>query len=90
MINIIFVLVMLIFLSQAFNAIAGEQTYVDAPALYKKHCSACHPNASVFRSQRIIMRSVTNPPPGMPKFDEDRISKNSMKALVDYILHGNI
>jgi hypothetical protein len=88
MIKSAFTLAMIVFFFFAFEAIAGSDTYnvdADATSLYKKHCSACHPNAARLRSAKNIMRSMTHAPRGMPVFDEDRISKKDAEKLVDYI-----
>lgn len=84
MMNPMMVLIVVVF-CVAFNTTAEFANNVDAPALYKKHCSACHPDAARLRSHKNIMILINNPPPGMPKFNEDRISENDMNAIVDYI-----
>ncbi len=52
--------------------------------LYKKHCSACHPDATRLSDSRIV-ETMRNPPSPMPIFDKDKVSDRDAEAIADYI-----
>ena len=54
-------------------------------ALYKKHCSSCHPRASKLKSVKDMVDKIRNPPPFMPGFDEQKISTGDANKIADYI-----
>jgi mono/diheme cytochrome c family protein len=53
-------------------------------AMYKKHCSACHPNAAKMSGVRIV-EIMRYPPPAMPTFDNDKISDRDADVISHYI-----
>ncbi len=52
--------------------------------LYKKHCSACHPDATRLSDSHIV-EIMRNPPSPMPTFDKDKVSDRDADAIADYI-----
>ena len=58
-------------------------------ALYKKHCSACHPRAYTLKSVKGMVDKMRNPPPYMPGFGEDKISVENAKKIADYIYQSS-
>ena len=53
-------------------------------AMYKKHCSVCHPSAARMSGARIV-EIMRYPPPAMPTFDNDKISDRDADAIANYI-----
>jgi mono/diheme cytochrome c family protein len=67
--------------------IASQGMAADSPngsALFKLHCSMCHPNAAVMRDS-LIVEIMRNPKKDMPKFDKNKISDKDAAAIADYI-----
>ena len=54
-------------------------------ALYRKHCSYCHPKASTLRMSKDLLGIVRMPPLGMPAFSEDKLSNADVQTLGEYI-----
>ncbi len=52
----------------AISSVADEPT--TGEFLYKKKCSACHPDAKKITAQKGIIELMGNPPPYMPAFIE--------------------
>lgn len=63
---------------------AGEQ--ISGEALFKEKCSSCHPNATRISRNKNILKTIRNPPPYMPVFDEDRIPDKDAKKIAEYVL----
>lgn len=81
-----FMLATIVFFSFALNTMAGSNSKnLDAAELYRKHCSACHPDAGMLRETKDILRAMTSPPPFMPSFGEEKISQNNAKKIAEYI-----
>jgi mono/diheme cytochrome c family protein len=54
-------------------------------ALFKKHCSACHPNAAKIPRDTNIMKILRDPPPFMPRFDKEKLSDSDARKIEHYI-----
>jgi mono/diheme cytochrome c family protein len=70
-----------------FISIASFATAAHAPngaELYKKHCSACHPDATRLPDERIV-EIMRNPPSPMPTFDNGKVSDRDADAISAYI-----
>jgi len=76
-----------VFISNNTTIIAATQD--TGEALYKKHCSACHPRASKLKSVKGMIAIMRNPPPYMPGFGEDKISVGDAKKISDYIYQSS-
>lgn len=64
---------------------AGE---LHGEALFKKHCSSCHPKADNFvnfHKLEDIIDTMRNPPGPMPEFDEEKISEHDALKIAAYI-----
>ena len=53
-------------------------------ALFRKHCSLCHPCAAKMTGEHIVIL-MRYPPPGMPTFNNDKLSNKDATAIADYI-----
>jgi mono/diheme cytochrome c family protein len=85
------VLILIVFYSFASNITAAIATSKDTgEALFKKHCSVCHPHVANLRplSLKKILDTIKNPSPYMPNFDENKISDDDAKRIADYIRQG--
>ena len=71
------------------NTVGAAATQDAGEALFKKHCSACHPKASKLKSVTGMVNKMRNPPPYMPSFDEYKISDNEAQKIADYIYRGS-
>jgi mono/diheme cytochrome c family protein len=72
-----FILIFIISSSMAADAPNGA-------ALFRKHCSLCHPSAAMMTGRRIV-KLMRYPPPGMPTFNNDKLSDSDAAAIADYI-----
>ncbi|MHB8845039.1 MAG: c-type cytochrome [Nitrospirota bacterium] len=57
----------------------------DGAALYRKHCSTCHPQALTTGSTADLFGIVRTPPPGMPAYGEDKLSDLDVRAIGEYL-----
>ena len=75
------------FVSNNTTVIAESKDVNDAgEALFKKHCSMCHPHAAKLKSINDIVGKIRNPSPYMPRVSEHKISDSDAKRIADYIL----
>lgn len=58
---------------------------VDGAALYRKHCSACHPDASQLRAPENLVPFIKIPPPPMPAFGEDKLPDHEAQAIAAFL-----
>jgi len=56
-------------------------------ALFNKHCSGCHRDASKLKKDVNLVESMRNPMPPMPIFDRDKINDLDAQAIADFIRH---
>lgn len=75
----------IVLIACAFRFAAAGETAPDGAALYRLRCSACHPDASQLKSTKDIIYAMRNPPPPMPAFSEDKVSKNDAQAIAGFI-----
>lgn len=63
--------------------VSSDETNI--AAIYKTHCSACHPDAGKIKTVANIVEMMRTPPPAMPTFSRDKINDNAARAVADYI-----
>jgi hypothetical protein len=63
----------------------GAASQREGAALYRKHCSVCHREASKLARSGDLVESLRNPPVGMPAYSEDKLSDADVHALREYI-----
>lgn len=56
--------------------------------LFNKHCVMCHPDDSKMKDikkPKDIIKTMRNPKPGMPKFNEEEIPNDVAETIAKYI-----
>lgn len=89
MTNILFLALMILFSGAASAAPAKPVKAVAPPngaKLYRKHCSACHPDPSRFRTTKDLVSLLRNPPSRMPIFSEGKLSDRDAAAIERFLV----
>lgn len=85
--SVLIMAVLLLLCSAAAPRNAVAQT--DGAALYHKHCAGCHHEGSTLKLADPLLHSVRVPPPGMPLFDEEKLSDRDVRTIGEYLRPGS-
>jgi len=69
-------------------ALCNADEQPNGAALYQKHCVICHPDGSKLRSDISLLNGIRRPPPGMPPFEQEKLSDRDVRAIGEYLRPG--